>query len=87
MNTIVAGQLDFINTEELGVRDIEDVDERVVEQEIIHNIKRFMMTFGKDFAFVGNQYNLKDFGKEHFPDMPEQFRKALPDVEEMRKLL
>jgi len=64
-----AYQLDFINTEELGVRDIEDIDERVVEQEIIHNIKRFMMTFGKDFAFVGNQYNLKAFGKEHFPDL------------------
>lgn len=64
-----AYQLDFINTEELGVRDIEDIDERVVEQKIIHNIKRFMMTFGKDFAFVGNQYNLKAFGKEHFPDL------------------
>lgn len=64
-----AYQLDFINTEELGVRDIEDIDERVVEQEIVHNIKHFMMTFGKDFAFVGNQQNLKVFGKEHFPDL------------------
>lgn len=31
--------LDFINVEELGERDIEDIDERVIEQEIIHNIK------------------------------------------------
>lgn len=47
--------LDFINTEEIGIRDIEDIDERVVEKEIVHNIKKFIMTFGRDFAFVGNQ--------------------------------
>ena len=44
--------LDFINTEEIGIRDLADIDERVVEQEIIHNIKKFIMTFGRDFAFV-----------------------------------
>ncbi|MGP1446811.1 MAG: hypothetical protein ACTTKO_04675 [Candidatus Limimorpha sp.] len=38
----------------LGVRDIEDIDERVAEQQIAHNIKKFIMTFGHDFAFVGN---------------------------------
>lgn len=31
--------LDFVNMEELGAREIEDIDERVVEQAIIHNIK------------------------------------------------
>lgn len=61
--------LDFINVEELGVRDIADLDERVVEQEIIHNVKQFIMTFGRDFAFVGNQYHLEVFGIEHFPDL------------------
>ena len=35
--------LDFINTEEIGIRDLADIDERVVEQEIIHNIKKFIM--------------------------------------------
>ncbi len=61
--------LDFVNMEELGAREIEDIDERVVEQAIIHNIKNFIMTFGKDFAFVGNQYHLDVFSKEHFPDL------------------
>ncbi len=61
--------LDFINVEELGVRDIADLDERVVEQRIIHNIKKFIMTFGQDFAFVGNQYHLEIYGEEFFPDL------------------
>lgn len=61
--------LDFINVEELGERDKEDIDERVIEQEIIHNIKKFILTFGRDFAFVGNQYKLEAFGVEHFPDL------------------
>ena len=59
--------LDFINVEELGERDKEDIDERV--REIVHNIKKFIMTFGRDFAFVGNQYKLEVFGVEHFPDL------------------
>lgn len=61
--------LDFINTEEIGIRDIADIDERVVEKEIIHNIKNFIMTFGRDFAFVGNQYHLKAFSEDFFPDL------------------
>ena len=27
------------------------------------------MTFGKDFAFIGNQYHLEVYGVEHFPDL------------------
>ena len=61
--------LDFINVEELCERDKEDIDERVVEQEIIHNIKKFILAFGRDFAFVGNQYKLEIYGVEHFPDL------------------
>ncbi len=61
--------LDFINVEEIGERDIEDIDERVVEQNIVHNIKQFIMTFGNDFAFIGNQYHLEVYGIEHFPDL------------------
>lgn len=61
--------LDFINTEEIGVRDLADIDERVVEKEIIHNIKKFIMTFGRDFAFVGNQYHLEAFSEDFFPDL------------------
>lgn len=61
--------LDFINTEELGIRDYQDIDERVVEKEIVHNIKKFIMTFGRDFAFVGNQYHLEVFSHDFFPDL------------------
>ena len=61
--------LDFINVEELGERDKADIDERVIEQEIIHNIKKFILTFGHDFAFVGNQHRLEVYGVEHFPDL------------------
>ncbi|MBO5537841.1 MAG: DUF1016 family protein [Prevotella sp.] len=49
--------LDYINVEDIDAQE-EDVDERLVEQRIIHNIKRFIMTLGRDFTFVGNQYHL-----------------------------
>ena len=61
--------LDFINVEEIGVREKIDVDERVVEQSIVQNIKNFIMTFGRDFAFIGNQYHLEIYGVEQFPDL------------------
>ena len=61
--------LDFINTEEIGERDIQDIDERVVEQQIVQNIKQFIMTFGRDFSFIGNQYHLEVYGVEFFPDL------------------
>ncbi|MBO7477514.1 MAG: DUF1016 family protein [Salinivirgaceae bacterium] len=61
--------LQFINTEEIGERDRQDVDERVVEQKIVQNIKKFIMTFGDDFTFVGNQYHLEVYGEEFFPDL------------------
>lgn len=60
--------LDFINVEELFVRE-KDRDERVIEQSIIQNVKEFIMTFGKDFTFVGNQYHLEKYGVEEFPDL------------------
>ncbi|WP_303912549.1 YhcG family protein [Bacteroides mediterraneensis] len=60
--------LDFINVEELFVRD-KDRDERVIEQSIVQNVKKFIMTFGKDFTFVGNQYHLEKYGVDLFPDL------------------
>lgn len=60
--------LDFINTEELFIRD-QDKDERIIEQSIIQNVKEFIMTFGKDFTFVGNQYHLEKYEIELFPDL------------------
>lgn len=60
--------LDFINVEELGMRD-EDVDERVIEQKIVQNVKNFIMTFGKGFTFVGNQVHFDKLGHNHWIDL------------------
>ena len=60
--------LDFINVEELGMRD-EDIDERVIEQSIVHNVKNFIMTFGKGFTFNGSQVHYDKFGHEHWIDL------------------
>ena len=61
--------LDFINVEEIGVRDNIDVDEHVVEHEIVDKVKNFIMTLGRDFTFMGNQQLLEVYGIEHFPDL------------------
>ena len=60
--------LDFINVEDIA-EDYETVDERVIEKEIVRNIKTFVMTFGRDFCYIGNQYPLETFGEEQFPDL------------------
>lgn len=61
--------LDFINVEEIGERNKNDIDERIVEKQIVENIKKFIMTFGKDFSFIGNQYHLEIYGESFFPDL------------------
>lgn len=61
--------LDYINVEELDVRDSADVDEKVVENGIVNDIKKFILTFGKDFAFVGNQFHLDAFGEDQYIDL------------------
>lgn len=61
--------LDYINVEELDVRDRDDIDEKIVENAIIHNIKNFILTFGKDFAFIRNQYHLDAFGEDQYIDL------------------
>ncbi|MBR5466508.1 MAG: DUF1016 family protein [Bacteroidaceae bacterium] len=60
--------LDFINVEELGMRD-EEIDERVLENSIVQNVKNFIMTFGKGFAFVGNQVHYDKLGHDHWVDL------------------
>lgn len=61
--------LDYINVEDIGVRDEIDVDERVVEKEIVSKVKNFIMTLGDDFTFMGNQKLLEVYGVEQFPDL------------------
>lgn len=56
--------LDFINIE-----DIDEIDERVIENQIIQNIKKFIMALGSDFSFIGNQYRLIVDEQEYFIDL------------------
>ena len=60
--------LDYINVEQLGERD-EDIDERVIENEIVHNVKNFIMTFGRGFSYMGNQVHYDKLGHDHWVDM------------------
>ena len=60
--------LDFINVEELGMRD-EEIDERVIEQNIVRKVKNFIMTFGKGFTFAGNQVHFDKLGHDHWIDL------------------
>jgi predicted nuclease of restriction endonuclease-like (RecB) superfamily len=56
--------LDFINIE-----DEIDPDERLLERDIIANIKQFILSFGNKFCFIGNQYRVVAFDKEFFVDL------------------
>ena len=61
--------LDYINVEELGVRDSQDIDERVIENSIVQNIKNFIMTFGKSFTYHGHQVHYDKMGHDHWIDL------------------
>ena len=54
--------LDYINLDE------ED-NERVLENEIMRNIKKFIMSLGNDFSFIGNQYRVIVGEEEFFIDL------------------
>lgn len=47
----------------------EEHSEYELEQAIIKNIRAFLMEFGPDFSFIGNQYRLEVDGKEYFIDL------------------
>jgi predicted nuclease of restriction endonuclease-like (RecB) superfamily len=57
--------LDFINVESPE----DEPDERVLESEIVNNIKKFIMSLGKDFSFIGNQNRLLVEDREFFVDL------------------
>jgi predicted nuclease of restriction endonuclease-like (RecB) superfamily len=54
--------LDYINIEE-------SEDERALENEIVLNIKNFMMSLGTGFTFIGNQHRVIVGGQEFFIDL------------------
>lgn len=56
--------VDFVNIE-----DEDAFDERVLENEIVRNIKNFIMAMGTDFTFMGNQYHLKVGEEDYYVDL------------------
>lgn len=44
-------------------------DERVFEDAIVANIRKFIMSLGKGFSFIGNQYRMELGIKEYFTDL------------------
>ena len=56
--------LDFV-----ALSDEESEDERVLENEIVHNIKKFMLSLGSDFSFISNQYRIVVEEEEYFIDL------------------
>lgn len=47
----------------------EEHSEYELEQAIMKNIRAFLMEFGPDFSFIGNQYRLEVDGREYFIDL------------------
>jgi predicted nuclease of restriction endonuclease-like (RecB) superfamily len=47
----------------------EEHSERELEEAIIKNIRTFLMDFGPDFSFMGNQYRIQLEDKEYFIDL------------------
>lgn len=45
------------------------IDERMLETQIVKNIKNFIMAFGQDFTFMGNQYRLTVDDEDLFVDL------------------
>lgn len=56
--------MDYINIE-----DVDEEDERVIENAIVRNIKKFIMSLGTDFTFIGNQYRVIVDEQEFFIDL------------------
>jgi predicted nuclease of restriction endonuclease-like (RecB) superfamily len=57
--------LDYINIESPD----DEPDERVLESALVSNIRKFIMSLGKDFSFIGNQYRLIVEEQEYFIDL------------------
>lgn len=55
---------DFVECE-----DDDFIDEKVLEAQIVRNIKNFIMAFGQDFTFMGNQYRLTVGEEDLFVDL------------------
>lgn len=54
--------LDFVNLDD-------NDDEGILESDIVNNIKKFIMSMGKGYSFIGNQYKLIVNNNEFFVDL------------------
>ena len=55
--------------EEIEAQTGEDVDEKVIENAIVAHIKEFILTFGRDFVFIDQQYVVEAAGHEQKIDL------------------
>lgn len=51
------------------IADDEPDDERHIEQQVVLNIRNFILQMGRGFCFIGNQYRLEVDGDEFFIDL------------------
>ena len=56
---------DFVDLDD----DSDVIDEKILEVQIVKNIKNFIMAFGQDFTFMGNQYRLTVDEEDLFVDL------------------
>lgn len=56
--------LDFIN-----IQDPDNPDEREIEDGIIKNLRKFILSLGTEFSFMGNQYRITHADVEYFIDL------------------
>lgn len=61
--------LDYMNVEDIDASDPVDIDERVIEKEIVMNIKNFIMTFGRAFSYMGHQVHYEKMGHDCWVDL------------------
>ena len=60
--------LEMVNLENIGEKE-QDWNEKVIETQIVANIKQFILKFGNDFVFIGSQHRLIVAGEEMFADL------------------
>jgi predicted nuclease of restriction endonuclease-like (RecB) superfamily len=51
------------------IRISDEDDEKLLENEIVKNIKKFIISLGNDFAFIGNQLRIIVAEREYFIDL------------------
>jgi len=55
--------------EYINIEDEIDPDERVMERSVITNVKKFVLSFGSYFSFIGDQYRVMVHEQEYFIDL------------------